>query len=203
MNPTEAPHVVWQPTMLSQTERSVSLGQMPRCFWFTGLPCAGKTTLAIALEQRLHRNGRHTCLLDGDNLRHGLTRDLGFTEADRIENVRRVAEVARLMVDAGLIVIVALISPFSAGRQMARGLFAKGEFIEIYVKTPFEECERRDQKGLYAMARREELSDFTGISSRYESPKQPEVCVDTCVMPVEECVDNVLCCLELPTSLRY
>lgn len=183
MNPANAHHV----------ERSARLRQAPRCIWLTGLPGAGKTTLASALEQRLQRDGCHTYLLDGDKLRHGLCRDLGFAEADRIENMRRVAEVARLMTDAGLIVLVALVSPFRAERQRARELFEQGKFIEVYVETPLAECERRDPKGLYAMARRGELDDLTGIGSRYEPPHHPEVRVDTVVLSVEECVDQVLC----------
>jgi len=156
------------------------------------LPAAGKTTLANALEHRLHRAGRCTYLLDGDNLRHGINRDLGFGETDRIENIRRVAEVARLMVDAGLIVLVALVSPYSAGRQKARELFPDGEFIEVFVNTPLEECERRDPKGMYAKARQGRLDQFTGIDSRYESPPHPEVSIDTSRMSVEECVDYLL-----------
>jgi bifunctional enzyme CysN/CysC len=143
--------------------------------WFTGLSGSGKSTLANLLEKRLHTQGRHTYVLDGDNVRHGLNRDLGFTEADRVENIRRVAEVAKLMVDAGLIVIVAFISPFRVEREFARSLFAPGEFVEVFVDAPLEECERRDPKGLYAKARRGEIPAFTGISSPYEPPLQPEL----------------------------
>lgn len=149
--------------------------QQPRCIWLTGLSGAGKSTLANLLEQHLHAQGRHTCVLDGDNLRHGLNRDLGFTAADRSENVRRVAEVARLMVDAGLVVLVSLISPFRKERQLARSLFAPGEFVEVYVDTALLTCEQRDVKGLYAKARRGELKLFTGIDSPYEPPEAPEV----------------------------
>ena len=192
MSPTGAHYTAWQAAMLSRAQRSARLGQLPRCIWLTGLSGAGKTTLACALEQHFHRDGRHTFLLDGDDLRHGLCRDLEFADADRIENIRRVAEVAKLMVDAGLIVLVALVSPFRAERQMARRLFAQGEFIEVYVETPLEECERRDPKGLYAMARRGELDHFTGIDSPYESPNHPEVRVDTSFLSVEACVGHVL-----------
>jgi bifunctional enzyme CysN/CysC len=164
----------------------------PRCIWLTGLPGAGKTTLANALEQRLREVGRPTCVLDGDSLRTGLCRDLGFSEADRIENIRRVAEVAKLMVDAGLTVMVALVSPFHAQRQIARQLLSDGEFIEVFVDTPLEECERRDPKGMYAKARRGELKDFTGVGSRYERPEHPDVRIDTSSTSVEESVEQVL-----------
>jgi bifunctional enzyme CysN/CysC len=167
----------------------------PKCIWVTGLPGAGKTTLANALGQRLHKLGRLPCVLDGDLLRLGLCRDLGFSEADRIENIRRVAEVAKLMVDAGLTVMVALVSPFHAQRETARALFSDGEFIEVFVDTPLEVCEHRDPKGMYARARRGQLKDFTGINSRYEPPGHPEARVDTSVMSVEESVDRVLRCL--------
>ena len=144
------------------------------------------------LEKRLHAEGRHTYLLDGDNVRHGLNRDLGFTEADRVENIRRVAEVAKLMVDAGLIVLVSLISPFRSERRMARELFADGEFVEVFVDTSIEECEKRDVKGLYAKARRGMLKNFTGIDSPYEAPEVPEVRLRTADTPPEACVDQIL-----------
>ena len=148
--------------------------------------------LANLLEKRLHAEGRHTYLLDGDNVRHGLNRDLGFTEADRVENIRRVAEVAKLMVDAGLIVLVSLISPFRSERRMARELFADGEFVEVFVDTSLEECEKRDVKGLYAKARRGMLKNFTGIDSPYEAPEVPEVRLRTADTPPEACVDQIL-----------
>jgi len=173
-------------------QTSVPAGRPAQCIWLTGLPGAGKTTLASALEQRLRDLGRPTCVLDGDNLRTGLCRDLGFSEADRIENIRRVAEVARLMVDAGLTVMVALVSPFRAQRRLARQLLSDGEFIEVFVDTPLEECERRDPKGMYAEARKGKLKDFTGIDSRYERPQTPEVRIDTSVMSVEASVELVL-----------
>ena len=163
-----------------------------RCIWLTGLPAAGKTTLASALEQRLRELGRMTCVLDGDSLRQGLCRDLGFSEADRVENIRRVAEVARLMVDAGLTVMVALVSPYREQRRLARQLLSDGEFVEVFVDTPLEECERRDPKGMYARARKGELQDFTGIGSRYERPENPDVRIDSSVMSVEESVERVL-----------
>jgi len=172
--------------------RSELKGQKTLCVWFTGLSGAGKSTLANLLETRLHVAGRHTYLLDGDNVRQGLNRDLGFTEADRVENIRRVAEVARLMTDAGLIVLVSFISPFRAERRMARALFAPGEFIEVFVDAPLAECERRDPKGLYAKARRGELKDFTGIDSAYEVPENPELTVNTQQRSAAECADNII-----------
>ena len=144
------------------------------------------------MEKHLHAEGKHTYVLDGDNVRHGLNRDLGFTEADRVENIRRIAEVAKLLVDAGLIVIVAFISPFRAERQLARGLFNPGEFIEVFVDTPLEECERRDAKGLYAKARRGELKNFTGIDSDYEPPESPEVHIRTVNTTPESWVDQII-----------
>ena len=166
-------------------------GPRPKCIWMTGLPAAGKTTIAYGVEQRLHRDGRHASVLDGDRLRLGLSEDLGYDEADRIENVRRAAQVARLMVDAGVMVLVAMVSPFQAGRQMARGLFGHGEFVEVFVDTPLAECERRDPKGMYARARRGELRLFTGIESPYEPPTDPDIRVSTCLAGIKACVDQV------------
>ena len=183
------------PRVFGFTQDAEHATSRPKCIWLTGLPGAGKTTLASALEQRLREMGRMPCVLDGDLLRLGLCRDLGFCEADRIENIRRVAEVAKLMVDAGLTVMVALVSPFHAQRQTARALFSDGEFVEVFVDTPLEVCEHRDPKGMYARARRGQLKDFTGIDSRYDPPRQPEARVDTSVMSVEESVDRVLRCL--------
>lgn len=153
---------------------------------------SGKSTIANLLEKRLHAEGKHTYLLDGDNVRHGLNRDLGFTEADRVENIRRVAEVARLMVDAGLVVIVSFISPFRSERAMARNLFVRGEFTEVFVDTSLAECEKRDVKGLYAKARRGELKNFTGIDSPYEAPEAPEVHLSTEGMTAEEGVARLM-----------
>ena len=167
-------NVHWQRLEVDKLARAALKHQTPRCVWLTGLSGSGKSTLANLLDKRLHALGRHTYVLDGDNVRHGLNRDLGFTEADRAENIRRVAEVARLMVDAGLIVIVAFISPFRAEREFARSLFARGDFVEVFVDTPLAECEQRDPKGLYAKARRGEIPAFTGVSSPYEAPLQPE-----------------------------
>lgn len=167
-------------------------GHQARVLWFTGLSGSGKSTIADALEQALHRKGQRTYILDGDNVRHGLNQDLGFSEGDRIENIRRVAEVSKLMVDAGLVVITSFISPFRAERDMARRLFDDGQFIEIHVDTPLEEAERRDVKGLYAKARRGELPNFTGIDSPYENPESPEILLNAGEDSVEKCVEQIL-----------
>ena len=170
-----ATNVVWQPTKIDRAARAQAKGQAPRLLWITGLPAAGKSTVADRLEQKLHAAGVHTYLLDGDNVRHGLNRDLGFTEQDRVESVRRVAEVAKLMVDAGLVVIVSMISPFRSERRMARDLVSEGEFVEVFVDTPLAVCESRDPKGLYRRARAGQLINFTGIDSPYEPPEAAEI----------------------------
>jgi bifunctional enzyme CysN/CysC len=164
---------------VDKTARATQKGQKPVVLWFTGLSGAGKSTIANLVEKRLVRMNRHTFLLDGDNVRHGLNKDLGFTEADRVENIRRVGEMARLMTDAGLIVITAFISPFRAERRMVREMMVPGEFIEVHIDTPLEEAERRDVKGLYRKARAGELKNFTGIDSPYEAPEDPEIRIDT------------------------
>ena len=187
-----AVNVHWQALEVSKAARADMKHQQACCLWFTGLSGSGKSTIANLLEKRLHADGRHTYILDGDNVRHGLNRDLGFTEADRVENIRRVSEVAKLLVDAGLIVIVAFISPFRAERELARGLFDAGEFIEVFVDTPLEECERRDVKGLYAKARRGELKNFTGIDSDYEPPHAPEIHLRTLEAKPEACIDQIV-----------
>jgi bifunctional enzyme CysN/CysC len=187
-----ATNVHWQHLDIDKQLRARSKGQMPRCLWFTGLSGAGKSTIANLLERRLCTLGYHTYLLDGDNLRHGLNRDLGFTPEARVENVRRVAEVANLMVDAGLIVLVCVISPFHSEREFARSLFDKGEFLEVFVDTALEECERRDPKGLYRKARAGEISNFTGIDSPYEVPLQPEIHLRTGDMQLEAIVETLL-----------
>ena len=191
-----ASNVHWQALEVNKAARAAHKQQRPRCIWFTGLSGSGKSTIANLLEKRLHAEGRHTYLLDGDNVRHGLNRDLGFTEADRVENIRRVAEVAKLMVDAGLMVLVSFISPFRSERRMARELFAEGEFVEVFVDTPLEECERRDVKGLYAKARQGALKNFTGIDSPYEAPQAPEVHVRTTHLSPAEAAEEVLQRLE-------
>ena len=185
-------NIHWQALEVGKEQRAAIKHQSPRCVWFTGLSGSGKSTVANMLEKRLHAAGRHTILLDGDNIRHGLNRDLGFSEADRVENLRRVAEVARLMVDAGLIVLVSFISPYRSERRAARELFAPGEFVEVHVNTPLEECERRDVKGLYGKARRGELKNFTGIDSPYEAPENAEIVIDTSVDAAEDCALRVM-----------
>ena len=167
-------------------------GQKPAVLWFTGLSGSGKSTIANLVEKRLAARGRHTFLLDGDNVRHGLNRDLGFTEADRIENVRRVGEVARLMADAGLIVLTAFISPFRAERDLVRKMLPEDEFIEIFVDTPLAEAEKRDPKGLYAKARAGEIKNFTGIDSPYEVPDDAEIVIDTTAMSADEAADLIV-----------
>ena len=189
-----ASNVHWQHLDVDKGARSRSKGQLPRCLWFTGLSGAGKSTIANLLERRLGAMGYHTYMLDGDNLRHGLNRDLGFTAEARVENVRRVAEVAHLMVDAGLIVLVCVISPFQSERDFARSLFGNGEFIEVFVDTPLAECERRDPKGLYRKARAGEISNFTGIDSPYEVPTAPEVHLKTDLASQEAMVDQLASC---------
>jgi bifunctional enzyme CysN/CysC len=178
-------NIHWQALDVSREARATMKNQRPAVLWFTGLSGAGKSTIANLVEKKLHRMNRHTFLLDGDNVRHGLNRDLGFTDADRVENVRRVGEVARLMTDAGLIVITAFISPFSAERKMVRDMMRPGEFIEIYIDTPLAEAERRDVKGLYKKARAGQLSNFTGIASSYEPPVAPDIHIDTTKMTPE------------------
>ncbi|WP_374441113.1 sulfate adenylyltransferase subunit CysN [Stella sp.] len=174
-----ATNIHWQALDVDKASRSALKGQKPAILWFTGLSGAGKSTIANLVEKKLLADGRHTYLLDGDNVRHGLNRDLGFTEADRIENIRRVAETAKLFVDAGLIVLVSFISPFRSERRMARDLVEPGEFIEIFVDTSIDECRRRDPKGLYAKADRGQIKNFTGIDSPYEPPENAEMRIDT------------------------
>jgi bifunctional enzyme CysN/CysC len=174
-------NVSWQSVTIDKQIRAARLHQHPQVLWLTGLSGAGKSTIANLVERELHRRGHHTYLLDGDNVRHGLNGDLGFTDADRAENIRRVAEVAKLMVDAGLIVLVSFISPFRAERRMARSLLGPREFSEIFIDAPLAVAEQRDPKGLYRKARRGELRNFTGIDSPYESPERPDLHVDTTV----------------------
>jgi bifunctional enzyme CysN/CysC len=187
-----AHNVHWQALDVDRRARATQKDQKPCVLWFTGLSGAGKSTIANLLERRLLALGRHTYLLDGDNVRHGLNKDLGFTEADRVENIRRVAEVARLMADAGLIVLVSFISPFRAERRMARGLLEPGEFVEVFVDTPLAVAETRDPKGLYKKARRGELKNFTGLDSPYEAPENPELRIDTTALQPEEATEAIV-----------
>lgn len=181
---------------VNKLSRAALKGQQAGVVWLTGLSGSGKSSIANLVEKKLHAMGRHTYLLDGDNLRHGLNKDLGFTDADRVENIRRVAEVAKLMVDAGLIVLTAFISPFRAERDMARGLLAEGEFLEVFMDTPLDVAEQRDPKGLYRKARRGELRNFTGIDSPYETPLLPELRLNTTTLSPEEAADRLLALLE-------
>jgi bifunctional enzyme CysN/CysC len=187
-----ADNIHWQALDVNKAARANLKAQKSCVLWFTGLSGAGKSTIANLVEKRLLSAGRHTYLLDGDNVRHGLNKDLGFTDADRVENIRRIAEVARLMVDAGLIVLVSFISPFRSERRMARHLVAEGEFIEVFVDTPLAEAEKRDLKGLYKKARRGELQHFTGIDSPYEAPEHAEIRIDTMATTPDEAVDLII-----------
>ncbi len=187
-----AQNVHWQASDIARQARADLKNQKPALLWFTGLSGSGKSTIANLVEKKLHRMNRHTFLLDGDNVRHGLNKDLGFTEADRIENIRRVGEVGKLMTDAGLIVITAFISPFAAERDLVRGMIPEGEFIEIFVDTPLAEAEARDVKGLYKKARAGALKNFTGIDSRYEAPENPEIRIDTTAMSPQDAADLIV-----------
>ena len=187
-----AQNVHWQATTIDREEHANLKNQKPMVLWFTGLSGSGKSTIANEVEKALNRMNRHTFLLDGDNVRHGLNKDLGFTDADRIENIRRIGEVAKLMADAGLIVLTAFISPFRAERKMVRDMLPEGEFVEIFVDTPLEVAEERDVKGLYRKAREGKLKNFTGIDSPYEPPEQPEIRVNTVDMSVDEAADHII-----------
>lgn len=191
-----ATNLTWQALTIDKAARAAQKGQKPAVLWFTGLSGAGKSTIADLVEKRLLSHGKHTYLLDGDNIRHGLNRDLGFTDADRVENIRRVAEVAKLMADAGLIVLTSFISPFKAERDMARALMAEGEFLEIHVDTALEACAARDPKGLYAKAKAGLIKNFTGIDSPYEAPDAPELRLDTATLTAEEAAEKVLILLK-------
>jgi bifunctional enzyme CysN/CysC len=187
-----AQNVHWQALEVTKEGRAAIKGQKPAVLWFTGLSGAGKSTIANLVERRLHAQGRHTYLLDGDNVRHGLTRDLGFTEEDRVENIRRVGEAARLFVDAGLIVLVSLISPFRADRLAARERVGDGEFVEVFVDTPLDVAESRDPKGLYRKAREGKIANFTGIDSPYEAPETPEIRIDTGAVDAERAAEQIV-----------
>lgn len=185
-------NIVWHDHKITRAERSANKNQKPCLLWFTGLSGSGKSTIANALDVALHERGYHTFLLDGDNVRHGLCQDLGFSNEDRIENIRRVGEVCKLFADAGLIVMSAFISPFASDRRMVRELFPAGEFIEVFMDAPLETCELRDPKGLYQKARAGEIKHFTGIDSPYESPEHPEICLNTSQKTVDECIEALV-----------
>lgn len=189
-------NVVWHQHELNKKVRAEQKNQKPCILWFTGLSGSGKSTIAGALEQRLYSLGHHTYLLDGDNVRHGLNKDLGFSDDDRVENIRRIGEVSKLFCDAGLLVLSAFISPFGADRDMVRALVDDNEFVEVFMDTPLEECERRDPKGLYKKARSGEIRNFTGIDSVYERPEAPEVILNTAEQSVEEAVNCLVDYLE-------
>ena len=191
-----AQNIHWQALDVNKAVRAGAKGQRAMVLWFTGLSGSGKSTIANLVEGALFAEGRHTYLLDGDNVRHGLNRDLGFTDVDRVENIRRVGEVAKLMVDAGLIVLTAFISPFRAERQMVRSLLEGGEFFEVYIETPLSVAESRDVKGLYKKARQGQIKNFTGIDSPYEAPETPDIRVDTTTMSAEEAADYIVKVLE-------
>lgn len=191
-----ASEAVWHNQAVSPSDRAQLMQQQPRCIWLTGLSGSGKSTIANALDATLHANGAKTFLLDGDNVRHGLSKDLGMSETDRAENIRRVGEVAKLMVDAGLIIVCAFISPYSRDRQMVRSIFAPGQFLEVYLNTPLEVCEERDPKGLYKKARAGIIKQFTGIDDPYEAPGAAEVVIDTSRSSVEKSVQNILRALD-------
>ena len=187
-----AQNISWHETNINQETRSKTKHQKPCVLWFTGLSGSGKSTIADELEKQLYELEKHTMLLDGDNVRHGLNRDLGFTDQDRVENIRRIAEVSKLMVSSGLITIVSFISPFRAERLMARNLFNDDEFIEVYIDTPIEVCEARDSKGLYKKARAGQLKNFTGIDSDYEEPEMPEIALQNSDANIDDLVNNIL-----------
>ena len=187
-----AQNVHWQATDIGREAHAALKNQKPKILWFTGLSGSGKSTIANEVEKTLNLLNRHTFLLDGDNIRHGLNKDLGFTETDRIENIRRVGEVAKLMANAGLIVLTAFISPFRAERDMVRAMMPEGEFVEIFVDTPLEVAEARDVKGLYKKARAGQLKNFTGIDSPYEPPENPDICVNTVEMSPAEAAEHIV-----------
>lgn len=185
-------NVVWHQPTVTRDRRAKNNGHKSVILWFTGLSGAGKSTIAHALEESLHQLGANTYVLDGDNVRHGLCGDLGFSDADRNENIRRIGEVSKLFIDAGVIALSAFISPFRADRQRARALVDEGDFIEIHVKCPLEVCETRDPKGLYKKARAGLIKGYTGISSPYEEPENPEIVVDTSKQDVDQCVEQII-----------
>lgn len=185
-------NIVWHPTQVSKLQRAEQKNQRPCILWFTGLSGSGKSTVANAVESKLFEAHCHSYLLDGDNVRHGINKDLTFTDEDRIENIRRIGEISKLFIDSGLIVLTAFISPFRADRAMVRELVGEAEFVEVFIDTPIEVCEQRDPKGLYKKARQGQIKHFTGIDSPYEAPEHPEVVVKTAELNIEECANHVL-----------
>ena len=188
---TQSTNITWHDTTITKKDRRGQNGHGSCTLWFTGLSGSGKSTIANAVSNELYRQGINEYVLDGDNIRHGLNKDLGFSEHDRTENIRRIGEVAKLFVDSGKVVTTAFISPFRSDREQVRALFEEGEFIEVFVDCPLEECERRDPKQLYAKARRGEIKDFTGIDSPYEAPTNPEITLRSDLLSVEEAVEQV------------
>ncbi|MGC5771075.1 adenylyl-sulfate kinase [Paenibacillus pabuli] len=198
----EERNITWQQSSLNRMDREKHNGHRSRALWFTGLSGAGKSSLAFALEKYLHEKGVHGYVLDGDNVRHGLNRDLGFTAEDRQENLRRIGEVSKLMVDAGLFVLSAFISPHAHDREMVKQLFEADDFIEIYVRCSIEECERRDPKGLYKKARSGDIPHFTGISAPYDIPENPSLVIDTEELSIDEAVQEIVQHLERIGALK-
>ena len=196
MAQTKATNITWHDHQVNKEERAEQNQQKPCVLWFTGLSGSGKSTVANALEGALFERGRHTYLLDGDNVRHGLNKDLGFSAEDRVENIRRIGEVAKLFVDAGLVVMTAFISPYRSDRELVRELMEQGEFLEVFVNTPLEVCEARDPKGLYKKARAGEIKNFTGIDDPYEAPQNPEITVHTTDETPQESAANIIAELE-------
>jgi adenylylsulfate kinase len=195
-NDTKSSNTVWHHATVTRTRREKQNGHKSVILWFTGLSGAGKSTLAHAVEEHLHQRGCHTYVLDGDNVRHGLCGDLGFSDKDRAENIRRIGNAAKLFIEAGVIVLTAFISPFRADRRMVRNMVLHGDFLEIYCQAPLDVCEARDVKGLYKKARNGLISDFTGISSPYEEPANAELTLQTGTIPLEDCVQRVIQLLE-------
>jgi adenylylsulfate kinase len=195
-------NVVWHQATVTRPRRERLFGHKSVVLWFTGLSSAGKSTIAHSVEERLHQSGCHTFVLDGDNVRHGLCRDLGFSKADRSENIRRIGEMVRLFLESGVIVLTAFISPIRQDREWVRALVPAGDFIEVYCRCPIEVCEDRDAKGLYRKARAGEVKEFTGISSPYETPENPELVLDTNLHTLDECVEMVMALLRSRAVIR-
>lgn len=185
-------NIVWHQHNVTKDERSKQKQQRPCILWFTGLSGSGKSTISSAVEQKLFELGHHTYLLDGDNVRHGLNKDLGFSDVDRVENIRRIGEISKLMIDAGLLVMTAFISPFKVDRQLVKDLVQEHEFIEVYMDTALDVCEQRDPKGLYKKARSGQIKNFTGIDSGYEIPESPGITINTAELSIEECADVII-----------